>query len=87
MLPLECSWSGASIRAESRISDISMGGCYVDCRNVPPPGTDVHLSISLGGARLEVDGLVVHNHPNIGFGVRFNELAPDVRAVFESHLG
>lgn len=87
MIPLDCTWSGASTRAESRVSDISMSGCYVDCRNVPAPGESVRISMLIAGRMVDVDGVVVHNHPNLGFGVRFTELSADARTALSRLLG
>ena len=79
---LECSWD-----RESRITDLSLRGCYVDCRRVPDPGEVVEFTTSLDDRPLALRGRVVHSKFDVGFAVEFTELdaeaAERVRAYVE----
>jgi hypothetical protein len=73
-MPLECAWSGASGRAETRISDLSEAGCYVDTSQVPVAGETVEINVTLGGAALTLSGRVVYAAVGMGFGAKFEPL-------------
>jgi hypothetical protein len=60
---------------EVRISDLSVGGCYVDNIAQVLPGETIILAIlKPDGEWLELRGEVVYHSPRLGFGVRFVEL-------------
>jgi hypothetical protein len=58
----------------ARITDISLGGCYVDSRSVPPVGDVVDLELPTAEGPLPLAGTVVRGIPNTGFGVRFTPM-------------
>ena len=68
---LECSW----IRG-ARLTDLSLTGCYVDCRRVPPLGDEVEFDVDLDGASITLRGKVVHAKEDVGFAMAFTTL-PD----------
>jgi uncharacterized protein (TIGR02266 family) len=71
----EVRYEGAGINAETRISDISLSGVFVDALSPAPVGAAVNLSFILpGGQRVATDGVVVHSQPGIGMGVTFTTL-------------
>jgi len=69
----------ASGRREARISDLSEGGCYVECLCPVRPGDVVRLEIGLPGAvaAVPVEGEVTYTFEGMGFGVRFVNLSDD----------
>jgi PilZ domain len=69
--PFEGSWNGASGQRECRISDLSPGGCFIDCLTTSPPGTAISVTVVFGDARFTVPGEVVYLDRVQGFGVRF----------------
>ena len=69
---LECSWD-----REARVADISVGGCYVDCRLVPSVGRGVEFWASFNLVPLEIQGTVAYVKPGQGFGLEFGELSGD----------
>ncbi len=77
---LDCS----SGKREVRLTDLSLGGCYVDCIAAVPPDEVVVLKILLpNGSSEEIAGTVVYVHDGIGFGVQFNDMTRDQRTVLE----
>ncbi|HEY3024952.1 MAG TPA: PilZ domain-containing protein [Pyrinomonadaceae bacterium] len=78
-LPMEVAWEGDSGKYTSRISDISMSGCYVESIAQTSVGEKVRFEIQLpSGKWLPLIGVVVYRHPQIGFGVNFTTLADGV---------
>jgi hypothetical protein len=63
-------------RMNSRISDLSFGGCYVDTINPLPDGTAVRLKIFTETHSFEAPATVVYSHAHLGMGVKFRELQP-----------
>jgi hypothetical protein len=58
-----------------RISDISIGGCYVDSIAEVREGEAMFIKILMrDGEWLEVQGVLAHHSPQLGFGVRFVNL-------------
>jgi hypothetical protein len=80
-LPLEVAWEGDSGKqTTSRISDISMSGCYVESLAQITVGEWVRFKIELAlGEWLPLSGIVVYAHPQIGFGVSFTTLTEGVK--------
>src|SRR6202049_2111021 len=67
--------SGA--RMNSRISDLSLNGCYVDTVNPLPDGTLVHLRIFTETHSFEAPATVVYSHAFMGMGMKFREVRPE----------
>jgi hypothetical protein len=73
--PFEGSWRGASGATSCRISDVSLGGCFVQTLATPTPGDDTHVTITFGkDLSMTFVGKVIYVEPNMGFAVRFNTL-------------
>lgn len=80
-LPLEVAWESDSGNYSSRISDISMSGCYVESLGQIVVGERVHFKIEMAlGKWLPLSGVVVYVHPQIGFGVSFTTMTEGVKA-------
>jgi|SRR5579864_248702 len=67
--------SGA--RMNSRISDLSLNGCYVDTINPLPDGTLVHLRIFTETHAFEAPATVVHSQAFLGMGMKFRDVQPE----------
>jgi uncharacterized protein (TIGR02266 family) len=85
-LVLEVKYEGAGVRAETRISDISATGVFVDTLNPPPVGSRLKLSFKLpDGHLIEAEGRVTQTQPGIGMGVEYTTVSPDdVRRIREN---
>ncbi|MEP6706071.1 MAG: PilZ domain-containing protein [Pyrinomonadaceae bacterium] len=79
-LPMEVDWEGDSGKHRSRISDISISGCYVESLAQVTVGERVRFQIQLpNGEWLPLIGAVVYVHPQVGFGVNFSTLTERVK--------
>ena len=78
--PFDGSWRGASGATKCRLSDISLGGCFVQSLALPTPGETTVISIAIGPDHsLTFTGRVVYVDPGMGFAVQFHEIRqPDV---------
>lgn len=86
----EVRYEGAGIRAETRISDISLSGVFIDALSPLPEGVALKLVFTLpGGQRVATEGIVVHSQPRIGMGVAFTNLSPEdakrIQDAIDSH--
>lgn len=71
-LSLEAIAESASGKREARVSDLSMGGCYVDSIVTVSVGENVTVSMRMPtGVWIRVAGEVTYCFPGIGFGVGF----------------
>jgi hypothetical protein len=71
---LECRIEGTSARALLRITNVSIGGCYVDSRFPVSIGAKITVSV-LADPGLVLPGRVTSAQPGFGFGVEFDELS------------
>ena len=76
-LLVEVRYEGAGVTAQTRISDISETGVFVETMLPPPVGSVVGLFFTLpGGHVIQTDGVVKQLQPGIGMGVEFSNLNP-----------
>lgn len=70
----------ASGKRSARISDISLGGCYVDTIAQIPVGDSLSLQLSASnGESMSIDGKVAYLLTGMGFGVEFVNLTAEQR--------
>jgi len=76
LFPLEARWEGQSGRHPARITDISLGGCYIESRGQVTDGEIISFELQLQtGNWLRLRGTVAYQLSNIGFGVKFVDLS------------
>ena len=73
----------ADVRIASRVSELSMNGCYLDMMNPFPAGTFVLVKISAGEDFFQAKGKIVYSQMNMGAGVGFLEFDQASRPVLE----
>jgi hypothetical protein len=76
--------TGALLSA--RISELGIGGCYVDALNPFPEGALVALRILRDQGVFETKAKVVYCDSRFGMGLAFIEITPDQRSVLENWL-
>jgi hypothetical protein len=76
--------SGAVL--STRISELGVGGCYVDALNPFPEGTQVGLRILRDQGVFETMAQVVYCDSSFGMGLAFTEMTPDQRSILEAWL-
>ena len=73
----------ADVRIASRVSELGMGGCYLDMMNPFPTGTLVLVKISAGEDFFQAKARVVYSQLNMGAGLGFLEFDQSSRIVLE----
>jgi hypothetical protein len=77
-ITLEARWEGGSGRHPARVSDISLGGCYLDTLGQVEVGEVIGVEIKLqDGSWLPLRGSVAFHHPGLGFSICFNFLTDE----------
>jgi diguanylate cyclase (GGDEF)-like protein len=56
------------------LTDISLGGCYVETSNIVTPGTQLKVIFSIDDGQLVAAGSVTRIDPGLGVAVQFKEL-------------
>lgn len=62
-----------------RLSDLSLGACYLTTNSPFPRGTRVILSIKSGDLEVHAGGIVLVAHPEFGMGVQFLQTTTEQR--------
>jgi CheY-like chemotaxis protein len=70
-----------------QLTDLSMGGCYLDIPSPFPVSTRVTLSMRASEVELRSEGVVRVMHPDKGMGVEFTQTTPEHRGLLEKFLG
>ena len=73
-------------RLSARISELGVGGCYVDALTPFSGGTMVKLRILRDQGVFESNGSVVYTHANFGMGVAFTDVTADQRSILEAWI-
>jgi hypothetical protein len=75
MRPFDGTFSGASGGAtRCRITDISLGGCFIQSLSSPTPGDTTIASVIIGNHTLSFPGTVIYVDSTIGFAVQFKQI-------------
>jgi hypothetical protein len=70
-----------------QLTDLSLGGCYLDIPSPFPVSTRVTLSMRASEVELRSEGVVRVMHPEKGMGVEFTQTTPEHRGLLEKFLG
>jgi c-di-GMP-binding flagellar brake protein YcgR len=70
-----------------QLTDLSLGGCYLEISSPFPASSRVTLSMRAGAVEVRVQGVVRVMHPDKGMGVEFTQTTPEHRASVEKFLG
>ena len=70
-----------------QLSDLSLGGCYLEIASPFPVGTRVILSMRAASVEVRAQGVVRVMHPDKGMGVEFVQATPEHRSAVENFLG
>jgi hypothetical protein len=74
------------VRIATRVSELSIHGCYMDMLNPFPVDTPVLVKISAADAVFQTRARVIYAHPNFGSGVTFLDPEPQHLAILQGWL-
>lgn len=66
-----------SIGVPGTITDVSLGGCYVEMLSPLPVDSTIHLSLNPGTTTLHMSGKVRSSQMGLGMGVAFTGMGPE----------
>jgi c-di-GMP-binding flagellar brake protein YcgR len=69
-----------------QLTDLSLGGCYLEISAPFPVSSRVTLSMRAAGVEIRAQGVVRVMHPDKGMGVQFTQTTPEHRAAVEKFL-
>ena len=75
-----------NVRATSKVSDLSLNGCYVEITNPFPEGTNVMIEMYTETEFLESQATVAYLEPGVGMGLTFNGMQPYFTRVLNKWL-
>jgi c-di-GMP-binding flagellar brake protein YcgR len=64
---------------ENRLTDLSLGGCYVETESPFPQNSAIDLCLADTGMEIKTAGLVRVMHPGHGMGIEFSAASPEQR--------
>lgn len=70
-----------------QLTDLSLGGCYLEMPAPFPASSLVTLSMRAAGVEVHVQGIVRVMHPEKGMGVEFTQTTAEHRTALEKFLG
>jgi hypothetical protein len=76
----------SEVRVASRVSELSLYGCYLDMMNPFPVDTIVLLKIFAGDTAFKSRAKVIYAQTNMGSGMAFIDVEPDSLAVLQHWL-
>ena len=76
----------SEVRVASRVSELSLHGCYLDMMNPFPCDTIMLLKIFAGEAAFKSRAKVIYSQPNMGAGVAFVDIDAESLAVLQHWL-
>jgi PilZ domain len=74
------------VRIATRVSELSLHGCYLDMMNPFPAETLVLVKISAGDVVFQAKSKIVYVQPNLGAGVTFLEVTPENETILQRWL-
>jgi hypothetical protein len=82
----ELIYEEARTKMETRVTELSLHGCYFDMVNPLPENTPLHVKIYFENEFFEAKGKVIYNQPNIGMGATFDEIPAYAMPVLKKWL-
>lgn len=67
----------SSVRLPGRVTDISLGGCYVEMLSPLPEGTGIEIAMNPGESVIHALGQVITTQMGLGMGIVFTAVSPE----------
>jgi c-di-GMP-binding flagellar brake protein YcgR len=71
---------------QCKLSDLSLGGCYLETNSPFPERTRVVLSMRIQQLQIQAEGVVRVMHPEVGMGVEFTQKTTQQREHVEKFI-
>ena len=71
---IEMQTEGAATPLFANVTDVSLGGCFVETSTILAPGSKIKLGFSMDDASLSAEGVVARLEPGTGVAVQFREM-------------
>lgn len=84
--PFDGGWNGESGTRECRITDLSLGGCFIDSLSNNVAGSTVQVFLRLTERVLRLRAEVVYVDKVQGFAVAFHDNEPEVMSALAAAL-
>jgi c-di-GMP-binding flagellar brake protein YcgR len=72
--------------APCKLTDLSLGGCYLETGSPFPVRTRIILSMEVAAAQIRAEGVVLVMHPELGMGVEFTQTTEQQREHVEKFI-
>ena len=72
--------------SECKLTDLSLGGCYVETSSPFPEHSGIVLSLRVKDAEVQAEGMVRVMHPEFGMGIEFATHTPKQRQQVEGFI-
>ena len=72
--------------SQCKLSDLSLGGCYVETESPFPRQTKINLCLRAGDLEVNVEGVVRVMHPGHGMGIEFSSRTSEERQQVEQFI-
>jgi hypothetical protein len=72
--------------SQCKLSDLSLGGCYVETESPFPRQTKINLCLRAGDLEVNAEGVVRVMHPGYGMGIEFSSHTDSERAKVEQFI-
>ena len=76
---IELTTEAGGVPVFANLTDVSMGGCYIETSNILNPGSKIKLSFSMDDPSLYAEGFVTRLEPGSGAAVQFREMNREAR--------
>src|SRR5437667_536240 len=76
---IELQAHGSEAPLLANLTDMSLGGCFVETIAIMPAGSKLKLTFSIDDGKMQAEGSVVRIDPGSGIAVRFNDMNREER--------
>src|SRR4026207_1986539 len=83
---IDCQVDGLSTGLSTRLSELGIGGCFVDTRTAFGAGGRINITAALPSSELVFTGTVLYELSGYGFGVGFDALPERTHEQLERFL-
>ena len=83
---VEFSPQASKVPVLGNLTNISLGGCYIETTTILPPDTRLDIVFSIDDGLLQAEGSVVRSDPGVGLAIKFKEGSREDRVHLQKIL-